>query len=498
MSAQIAAGTETTRAAASALQRLVLHRTLAPARPREPWSERVLQGCGRAFFDLSATRWLLIDAGLLTVGFQAGYLVFPPPVSPIDPHLQLWQAIAVYTFAASVASLVFGLYERETLMSRSRILTRLLLTCLTLTLIAYAVIVVLMYSTLQRKTTILALAIFLLCGTGIRLFAWWAIHRVRRGLLVVGPRSLYDSFAEAQRNGALHEYRLIGYCSARNEPDALERDSVHLGCVDEQVDHLARQRVTDIVVGKSATRDPAMMDWMVACLRQGCRVTNEATFYETAAGEVLVDEITPQWFLFADLKVHCDQQATLKRVVDVAIAVIGLIVTAPLWPVIALAIKLCDRGPVFYSQERVGQNGRIFRLFKFRTMRVDAENGRSVWSSPNDPRVTTIGRFLRRTRMDELPQLFNVLIGQMSIVGPRPERPDFVRDLCEKLPYYAERHLVKPGITGWAQISYRYGSSVADARRKLQFDLYYLKRMCFELDMMILFRTLGTFLRGSC
>ena len=131
-------------------------------------------------------------------------------------------------------------------------------------------------------------------------------------------------------------------------------------------------------------------------------------------------------------------------------------------------------------------------------MRPDAENGKSVWSVPHDPRVTRVGRFLRKCRLDELPQLYDVLIGQMSIIGPRPERPDIVKDLCEKVPYYAERHLVKPGITGWAQISFRYGSSVEDAKRKLQFDLYYLKHMSFELDMIILFRTVGTFLRGAC
>jgi lipopolysaccharide/colanic/teichoic acid biosynthesis glycosyltransferase len=159
---------------------------------------------------------------------------------------------------------------------------------------------------------------------------------------------------------------------------------------------------------------------------------------------------------------------------------------------------MADGGPVLYSQDRVGENGQIFKLYKFRTMRPDAENGKSVWCSPNDPRVTGVGRFLRKTRLDELPQLYNVLVGQMSLVGPRPERPDIVEELCRKIPYYAERHLVKPGITGWAQISYHYGSSVEDAKRKLQYDLYYLKHMSFELDMIIVFRTAGTFLRGAC
>jgi lipopolysaccharide/colanic/teichoic acid biosynthesis glycosyltransferase len=221
-------------------------------------------------------------------------------------------------------------------------------------------------------------------------------------------------------------------------------------------------------------------------------------FFEKSTGQILADQITPHWFLFADLKLHFDEVAVLKRASDLIVATVGLLVLLPLLPFIALAIALDDRGPLFYSQDRVGQNGRIFRLFKIRTMRTNAENGESLWATRNDPRVTRVGRFLRRTRLDEFPQFLNVLLGQMSIVGPRPERPDIVQRLSEQIPYYAERHLAKPGITGWAQISFRYGSSVADARRKLQFDLFYLKHACFELDLIILLRTLGTFLRGAC
>ncbi|MFQ5590342.1 MAG: sugar transferase, partial [Phycisphaerae bacterium] len=219
---------------------------------------------------------------------------------------------------------------------------------------------------------------------------------------------------------------------------------------------------------------------------------------EKATGQILVDQITPSWFLFADLKVHCDERATFKRLTDLVTSVAGLLITAPLWPLIALAIKLCDGGPVFYSQSRVGQNGQLFKLHKFRTMRPDAETGKSIWAYPDDPRVTRVGRLLRKLRLDELPQLYNVLMGRMSIIGPRPERPDIVDELCKELPYYAERHLVKPGITGWAQISFRYGSSIEDAKRKLQYDLYYLKHMSLELDVMILLRTIGTFIRGAC
>jgi exopolysaccharide biosynthesis polyprenyl glycosylphosphotransferase len=441
---------------------------------------------------------MMIDVSLLLVGVCAAFAVYPPPAGMSTPHVALWQASAVFTFAAIISSLVFGLYERETVLSRSRIVTRLGLTTTMTALITYAIIYVIMYATVTRRVSAIVLSTFVIGGAAVRLGAWWVAHKAHLGLLVVGPRALYESFKQAQKDGFLHEYRLVGYASLES-PTADALDPAYIGAIREQVDQLGSLNVTDLVVGgDAAASDPAVMDWVVTCLKLGRRVTNEAVFYEKATGQILVDEITTAWFLFADLKIHCDQHATLKRITDLVIAGLALCASLPLWPLIALAVKLCDGGPVFYSQDRVGQNGRVFRLYKFRTMRPNAENGKSLWCAPNDPRVTAVGRLLRRARVDELPQLYNVLVGQMSIVGPRPERPDIVRALCRELPFYAERHLVKPGITGWAQISYHYGSSVEDARRKLQFDLYYLKHMSFELDMIILFRTAGTFLRGGC
>ncbi len=460
--------------------------------------ERAFGWAGRIFLGLPMSAWLLLDVSILIAGFAEGYSFFPPTGPAATPHVMLWQASLVFALALGSASLVFGLYERETLVSRSRILTRMLLTAATAVVVAYAVIYVVMYATVSRRVVCAAMCCFLITATLVRLAACWAIHKVPRGLIVVGPRALLESFEKAQANGSLHEYRLLGRVSAGGKPAGGEGDPQYLGTISEQIPHLERSGVTDIVVGAEAVADPRMMDWLVACLQRGCRVTNEAIFYEKATGQILVDEIAPSWFLFADLRVHCEKLAALKRVVDLLTAALGLCISAPLWPLIASAVKLGDGGPVFHTQDRVGHHGKVFELYKFRTMRPDAENGESVWSSPNDTRVTRVGRFLRKTRLDELPQLYNILIGQMSIVGPRPERPDFVLKLARKLPYYAERHLVKPGLTGWAQISFRYGASIEDAKRKLQFDLYYLKHMSFELDMMILFRTAGTFLRGAC
>ncbi|MBI4716309.1 MAG: sugar transferase [Planctomycetes bacterium] len=498
MHAPMAAGVDAANVASSTFARLTQERHIPRRAQAGSFWQRLAHRVGRPFVGLRPGMWLALDITILTAGLTAAYRLFPPLDTLTTPHVALWEAAAIFSGLTAMTGLVFGLFERETLLSRSRIVTRMLLATAVVTALAYAVIYVLLYATLNRRTAGLAMAVFLVAGSGLRLCAWWAIRQMRRGLLIVGSRALYESFERAMDSGTLHGYRLLGYAFCGEPPQAPPADPHFRGTIAGEVLNLKNSDVSDIVVGEPAARDPRVMDWMVPCLQRGCRVTNEATFYEKATGQILVDEITPNWFLFADLKVHCDQHAALKRAVDVITATLGLVVTAPLWPLIALAVKLCDGGPVFYTQDRVGQNGQIFRLHKFRTMRPNAENGRSIWSSPNDPRVTGVGRVLRRTRLDELPQLWNVLRGQMSIVGPRPERPDIVRELCEKIPYYAERHLVKPGITGWAQISFRYGSSIEDAKRKLQFDLYYLKNMSLELDMMILLRTLGTFIRGAC
>ena len=459
---------------------------------------RAVRLLGQALFGLPASTWLLVDLSLLSGGVYAAYAVLPLHGIANTPHVALWQSIVVFAFALMISGFVFGLYERETVTSRSRILTRVLLASGSATVIAYAIIYIVMYATVNRRVAGVAMATFLVGGSALRLAAHWAIHKVHRGLLVVGPRSLFESFEAAKANGLLSEYRVVGYSPTAADSAEDRGDPNNLGAIAHCAPTLDRSGVTDVVVCNDALLDPAVRGWMLSWLHGGLRVTNEATFYEKATGQILVDEITPSWFLFADLKVHSDERATLQRLTDLTMAIFGLVASAPLWPLIALAIKLDDGGPVFYSQDRVGQKGSVFRLYKFRTMRVDAENGRSVWASPDEPRVTRFGRFLRKTRLDELPQLFNILSGQMSVVGPRPERPDIVAELSEKLPYYAERHLLKPGLTGWAQISFRYGSSIEDARRKLQFDLYYLKHASFELDLMILFRTVGTFLRGAC
>jgi sugar transferase (PEP-CTERM system associated) len=222
-----------------------------------------------------------------------------------------------------------------------------------------------------------------------------------------------------------------------------------------------------------------------------------ASYYERLTGKIATEMLRPSWLIFSRGNRFSDLARHIRRVVNAGLAVVGFILSLPIMMMVAIAIKLESRGPIFYTQERVGKNGRTFKIIKFRSMRVDAEQvSGPVWAGEDDPRVTLVGRIIRRLRFDELPQFINVLRGDMNFVGPRPERPVFVEQLSEIIPYYSQRHLVKPGLTGWAQIKYPYGSSVEDAIEKLMYDLYYIKNQSLLLDAMIVFETIKTVLFG--
>jgi lipopolysaccharide/colanic/teichoic acid biosynthesis glycosyltransferase len=210
-----------------------------------------------------------------------------------------------------------------------------------------------------------------------------------------------------------------------------------------------------------------------------------------------VAAVTPEWMLGRGWDASDHLTEAVKRLGDVALAFALLVLTAPLQLFLALLVKLSGPGPAFYRQTRVGQYGRTFSMLKLRTMRADAETGEAKWAQGDDPRQTGLGRILRRTRLDELPQLLNILVGEMSFVGPRPERPEFVATLEKAIPYYAWRHAVRPGLTGWAQINYPYGSSVEDSLRKLEYDLYYIRNFSLATDLFIVLRTLATAMRGA-
>jgi sugar transferase (PEP-CTERM system associated) len=238
---------------------------------------------------------------------------------------------------------------------------------------------------------------------------------------------------------------------------------------------------------------------LLRCRVAGVRVEEAHSYYENLTGKILLRNLRPSWLVFSPGFNKPRLLRSSKSMVELLVASALLVLTAPLIGLLGLLIRMDSRGPVLYGQERVGEKGRLFRLFKLRTMRIDAEaKSGPVWAKDGfDPRVTRVGYWLRKCRLDELPQLLNIVRGEMSFIGPRPERPHFVKQLEKVIPYYSERHAVRPGITGWAQTKFRYGATIEDTEQKLQFDLYYIKHMSLALDFVIAVDTIKVVLFGK-
>jgi len=268
-----------------------------------------------------------------------------------------------------------------------------------------------------------------------------------------------------------------------------------LGAI-QDIPAIVRTRAVDrVVVNLSDARGRLPMDELLDMKLAGVTFEHMASVYERYTGRIAIENLRPSWLIFSSGFRATPRMLAVKRAVDVAISMIGLIVAAPIMAAVAVAVACSSPGPFLYEQRRVGERGRVFRLYKFRSMRADAEDtSGAVWSRDGDTRVTTVGRWLRATRLDELPQLWNIFKGDMSLVGPRPERPEFIEELTRHIPYYPQRHIVKPGLTGWAQVRYSYGSSVQDAMEKLQYDLFYIKHMSLLMDAWIVLCTVKTVL----
>jgi sugar transferase (PEP-CTERM system associated) len=268
-----------------------------------------------------------------------------------------------------------------------------------------------------------------------------------------------------------------------------------VGTIDDIPGLTARMGVDRVVVSLSDERGKLPMGKLLDVrLQSGVLFDHLASVYEEYTGKIALENLRPSWLVFSTGFRKGRALMAAKRAFDLLASVAGLILASPLMAVTALILKIeSPRDPILYHQERVGLNGKVFTIHKFRTMRTDAEAGTGpVWSTANDTRVTRVGRFMRKTRLDEIPQLWNVLIGDMSLIGPRPERPAFVEQLTEKIPYYGQRHVIKPGVTGWAQVRYSYGASVEDAIEKMQYDLYYVKNLSLMFDMLIVLETIKT------
>jgi sugar transferase (PEP-CTERM system associated) len=321
----------------------------------------------------------------------------------------------------------------------------------------------------------------------------------KRRVLVYGAGDSAAAIAGLRRRADRRGVIVVGFVPSHKTERAVALDRV-LDPAGSLVGLCEKLNVVEVVVAMDDRRSGFPIAELLKCRLAGIEVTELLTFLERETGRVRIDVLNPSWLIFGEGFRRDPLRLITSRALDLTVSLVTLMLTLPFMLLLALAIKLEDgwRAPVLYRQRRVGLVGRLFDVVKFRSMQVDAEgDGRARWAQKSDPRVTRVGAFIRKTRLDELPQLFNVLRGQMSVVGPRPERPQFVAELSERIPYYVERHCVKPGITGWAQLCYPYGSSEQDSLEKLQYDLYYVKNNNLLFDLAILLQTAEVVVMGK-
>jgi sugar transferase (PEP-CTERM system associated) len=352
-------------------------------------------------------------------------------------------------------------------------------------------------------TALISLTVSLTLGLmAFRLLAsTLASHQLFQQRVLVLGTDLADVIIAYEGHHDAIPFRLVGFL----DDDPMAHD--HLppgyslcGKVNELLSTVERLHPDIILVALTNMRGGLPIHDILECRFRGIQVVEWSSFFEKLTDKIVINALRPGWLIFSDGPVKTLLTETIRRTLDVGLSLIGLTLSAPAMAMAALSIKLDSQGPVFFRQARVGKDGKVFMLYKFRSMSVDAEQRTGpVWASENDPRVTRVGRVLRKIRLDETPQMFNVLKGDMSFIGPRPERPVFVNQLKEQIPYYALRLAVKPGITGWAQVKYPYGSTVEDAFEKLQYDLYYIKNMSVFLDFLILLKSIQVilFARGA-
>jgi len=402
----------------------------------------------------------------------------------------------VFALVILVAMISVGVYGVEALRSIRQAMVRMLvalsLGVITLIVIDFAVPVLEFWRSTMAYAV--AIAIVLLFANRLVLGIFLGTAAFRRRVMVLGAG------VRAQRLRALAErpgsgFAIVSYI-AMSEAQPVVEEAIARSAIHDLIRFVENLGVSEVVLALEERRNSLPLKDLLRIKTAGVHVNDFSSFLERETGRVDLDTLNPSWLIFSDgFSSGRMISSIVKRAFDIAASSLLLVLTVPLMILFALLVKLDSRGPAFFRQTRVGLFGQDFEVIKLRSMRLDAESGgEAKWAQENDPRITRIGRFIRKLRIDELPQAWSVLKGEMSFVGPRPERPQFVADLEECLPYYAERHMVKPGITGWAQINYPYGASIEDARHKLEYDLYYAKNYTPFLDLLILLQTLRVIL----
>jgi sugar transferase (PEP-CTERM system associated) len=312
-------------------------------------------------------------------------------------------------------------------------------------------------------------------------------------IVIIGTGKMSAEITQKIANDQNSGYRIAAFIGSP-PPEYNPDKSPVLSLSTPLYDTCIQYGIDQIIVALDDRRGTMPIPDLLKCKVKGISVQDGISFYESITGKILVQNVNPAWLIFSDGFQTSRLSYYIKRSLDVILALLGLILSLPFTLCTAFLIKQESPGPLFYLQERVGERDIPFKVIKFRSMRQDAEKDGAVWAMKNDNRVTRVGKFIRKVRIDEIPQMWNVLKGEMSFVGPRPERPVFVKQLTKSIPYYSLRHSVKPGISGWAQVCYPYGASEEDALRKLEYDLYYIKNQSIFMDMLVIFRTVKTVL----
>ncbi len=434
----------------------------------------------------------LLDFLLLMAAAEGGWVLRAHQIGmDVEPVTSRLAPLLSFALSIQTAMIAVGVYGPESLQSIRFALARLLV-AVSLGVIFLSVLYFLMPGiTLWRSNSLYAmgLAVAVLLLIRLLLGSMLGGEAFKRRLVVLGAGNRANRIRELERRRG-SGFLVVGYI-AMNDGEQVIAEAINRNAVYNLADFVVRLNASEVVLALEERRNAVPMADLLRIKTTGVHVNDLSSFLERETGRVDLASVNPSWLIFSDgFSAGRRLSSIAKRLFDIVASLILLILTGPIIILGAIAVKLDSKGPAFYRQQRVGLYGQEFLIVKLRTMRQDAEvAGQAVWAEKDDPRITRLGYWLRKLRIDELPQTWTVLKGEMSFVGPRPERRQFVEDLEQHLRYYAERHMVKPGITGWAQINYPYGASIEDARHKLEYDLYYAKNYTPFLDLLILLQT---------
>lgn len=454
------------------------------------------------YYTVRSLIFFLVETSIIFFGIWATmYLVYQGHIPEEPFRASIYVRILTITLIIQISLYYHDLYafdsQYKTIELSLRILQSIGVACLILAAVYF------LFPFLILKQGIFFIGLFFLL---VSLVSWRLIYQhlchkslFNEGIILIGDGNLASLINQEIENNLDSGYKISAVFS--NPGNNILTDHIqaeHYSNYDQICQVAIQQGIKKIVVSLEERRGKYPIRPLLACKMMGMKILDGLSFYEILSGKIIATHTPPSWLIFSEGFNRQKLALVSKKIIDMLLAFTGLIMTSPLMAIIAIAVKLSSSGPIFFKQDRVGQRENLIKVIKFRTMKENAEeNSGAIWAQEDDPRITKVGHVLRKFRLDELPQFWNVFKGEMSFVGPRPERPEFVEQLKKELPYYGERHTVKPGITGWAQIKYGYGASQEDALRKLEYDLFYIKHLSLLFDLFIVLKTIKIVLFGS-